>query len=53
VRDAALQAACFQSLDGSGQILAIQHCNQLGERFLCVALAAVAHVKKMTAIMLA
>jgi len=35
-----------KSLDGSDQVLAIPHCNQLGPRFLFVTLAAVAHVKK-------
>jgi hypothetical protein len=42
-RDAALQAACLDSLEGSVRILAIQHCNQLGKRFPPVA---VAHVIK-------
>jgi hypothetical protein len=41
-RDAALQAACLDSLEGV-RILAIQHCNQLGKRFPPVA---VAHVIK-------
>jgi hypothetical protein len=45
---AALQAACFQTFEGGVQILASSTANQLGERFLWVALAAVSHVKKMT-----
>jgi hypothetical protein len=36
-RDATLQAACPDSLEGSVRILAIQHCNQLGKRFPPVA----------------